>query len=176
LQRFTAADDIRYVCNFIPDNDDHFCEPFDINDSSESNSASNQVRDAPTIPPSDAPTNAPKLSPKELKKLIKSCLLKFKFFGYRTNNKCCQIAESSDEINYPIGAVISEINGETIHHYNSNQLHYVLSRCSSSTIFKVHIYINMYIYVYLYIYILFYFLCRIVVICIYICLIVYMYH
>jgi hypothetical protein len=90
-----------------------------------------------------------------LKKLIKSCLSKFKFFGHKTKNKCCQIAESTDLINFPIGAVISEINGETVHHYNSNQLHYVLSRCPSSTIFKVHLCIYIYIYVYIctYIYI-----------------------
>jgi hypothetical protein len=131
-------------------NDAHFCEQFDNNDSFESNSASNQVPDAPAIPPSDAFTDAPKLSVKHLKELIKSCLLKFKFFGYKTNKKCCQIAESSDVINFPIGAVISEINGEVVDHYNTNQLHYVLSRCSSSTIFKVHLCIYIYIYVYIY--------------------------
>jgi hypothetical protein len=131
--------------------DDHNCNQFDDNNSFESNSASNHITDAPTIPPTNVPTNAPKLSPKHLKALIKSCLSQFKFFGHRTTKNCCQIVESSDVINFPIGAVISEINGEIVHDYNSNQLHYVLSKCPTSSIFKVHIYMSSCIYIITYI-------------------------
>jgi hypothetical protein len=91
----------------------------------------------PTQPSITAPIGVLKLNIRQTKELILNCMSNFKFYGYRTNKKCCQISQSNDLIQFPIGHVIVQINDIYVADYSTNELHYALSRAPLTSEFKV---------------------------------------